>query len=142
MSGVMMDDSFSGCFGGCFFKRISQTVTGVVLRPSDPIWLSSWNGPPLLSSAISRSAALSLHSIISLENTRAVRWNICVSSQTKAFRPAFPEGTLTKVTSPMYDHFIAAVDGESKCFTIRIPHRKLGVEIGMNGGRSEIMAGV
>ena len=73
-SGVMMDDCFGDCFGGCFFKRISRTVSGVVLRPSDPIWLSSCSGPPLLSSAISRSAALTLPSIISLANSRAVCW--------------------------------------------------------------------
>ena len=44
ISGVTMDDGFGDCFGGCFFMRTSQTVSGVVL---DPMRLS----PRLLSSS-------------------------------------------------------------------------------------------
>ena len=31
-SGVMVDAGFSGCFGGCFFRRISRTVSEGVLE--------------------------------------------------------------------------------------------------------------
>ena len=71
-SGVMMDDGFGGCFGGCFFRRTSRTVSEGAHEPSNAIWLSRWSGPPLSSSSISRSAALTLPSIISLANLRVV----------------------------------------------------------------------
>ena len=82
-SGVTMDDCFGDCFGGCFFERILRTVSGVVLRPSDPIWLSSCSGPPLLSSAISRSAALTLPSIIISATNR---FGVCLLFALKTFQ--------------------------------------------------------
>ena len=57
--------------GGCFLRRTSRTVSGVVL---DPERLSKWSGPPPLFSAISLSAALTLPSIISFAKIRAVCW--------------------------------------------------------------------
>ena len=40
--------------------------------------------------------------------------------------PCFPRRNFKEVPSPMYDHFVAAVDGTSKCFTIHIPPSKVG----------------
>ena len=40
-SSVMMADGFGSCFGGCFFSRISRTVSGGVLESLDATWLSS-----------------------------------------------------------------------------------------------------
>ena len=74
VSGVMIDDGFGCCFGGCFFRRMSRTVSEGVPDPLDAIWLSRCSGPPPSSSSISRSAAFTLPSIISLANLRVVCW--------------------------------------------------------------------
>ena len=57
--------SMRGCFGGCFFSKMSWTLSEGALGS---IMMSKCSGRPVLSSAISVSAALTLPSIISFEN--------------------------------------------------------------------------
>ena len=65
--GVMADDTI-GIPGGCFFFRNSLTVSD----PCRLTWLSMCRIPPLLWLETWHSAALTLPSIISLANVRAV----------------------------------------------------------------------
>ena len=55
----MRADRFGNCFGGCLFKKISRTASDGLLELSCPTTHSKCSGPPpLLSSAIRQSAAL------------------------------------------------------------------------------------
>ena len=70
-SGVIMDICVGSCFVGCFCKRTSRTVSGIVVELLDATRESKFSGPPPSLSATSQSAALTLPSIISLANVRA-----------------------------------------------------------------------
>ena len=72
--GEMMANGFRGCFGGCFLRKASRTVSSVVGQELDSKWLSKSSGPPLLSFDISRSLVFNLPSIMSLAKVRAVCW--------------------------------------------------------------------
>ena len=65
--GITIVDSLSGCFGGCFLSRASRTVSGGYFSSLCLTKLSNHSGWPLLSSAISLRADLTLPSIMSLE---------------------------------------------------------------------------
>ena len=71
VSGVIMDVCIGGCFVAGFCKRTSRTVSGIVMELLDAIRESKFSGPPPSLSATSRSAVLTLPSIISLANVRA-----------------------------------------------------------------------
>ena len=59
--GFTIVSSLRGCFGGCFFRRMSRTLSEGMLGS---IMLFRHNGWPVFSSAIGRSAALTLPSIM------------------------------------------------------------------------------
>ena len=93
-----MADGTIGFPGGCFFFRISLTVSD----PSRSTWLSICRIPPLLWLETWCSAALTLPSIINLANVRAVCASVFCMFLRKRLCMARPSWTRLLMSPSLY----------------------------------------